>query len=256
MHMSNAERAVTVRRASSEFLRAAANMKLAEIRGGAEALAVLELEAGADPGAVRSAYRRLAKIYHPDAHADLVAASPDLAEVLDAIISALSVAKRLLLEPAAVRAPLGVPPPPARPGRPLRPGRGRDRERSASDWYADGLKLLAGHDPAGAAQRFGRAAELAPEDAEFRRALGEALSNVPGRRWLAIGPLEHAVRLDPDSTGAWFLLGEVRESTGDLRGAREAFATASALSPSDMRARLAVGRVTAALDGAGERART
>lgn len=244
--------------------------KLDEIRSGAPAHVVLEVAADATPVDIRAAYRGLAKAFHPDTNRALIDEAPGIAHDLDEVLFALSVARRQIIghsgPPGSVadarrqatqgrpdtvdrgsRARHKHPGPPAAATVPGPTRRHERREKSASDWYAEGRTLLAGRDPGGAAECFNRACQLEPGDAEYHRSMGEALAAAPGRRHDALAPLVEALRLDPNAEGTWFVLGEVREQLGALAGAREAYGRALALAPSNMRARLAVGRVTAAL---------
>lgn len=242
--------------------------KLDEIRTGAPPHVVLEVTAGARPVDVRGAYRRLAKAFHPDTNHQVIINAPGIEQDLDEVLCGFSAARRQLIghsgplgtvEARSHTPSPGVPHGRATTGSPetstRRPAaRGTDparrteqREKSASDWYREGRQLLASRDRSGAAACFAQARDLEPQDADYNRSIGEALSGEPGRLEEAMASLVEAVRLEPDSGGTWYLLGDVRERLGALVDAREAFSRALALSPSDMRARLAVGRVSAAI---------
>lgn len=250
--------------------------KLSEIRAGAPPHAILEVGPKANAVEVRDAFRRQAKAFHPDTNSELLASAPGIDESLEEIFRALTEARKAMIghsgalravsapkaeaaEARPARAPGAAPaPPPAsreagepapappRPGAEPRPQRKTKREKTAAEFYAEGLKSLAARDRVTAAADFGEAVARAPEDAEYRRALGEALAQIPGREAEAVEALSEAARLDPRGDGALYLLGELYERQKLLDEAAAAFRRVIDRSPSHLKAKMGLARVEAA----------
>lgn len=108
--------------------------------------------------------------------------------------------------------------------------------------YAAGLAALERGDFDAAATHLQHAVELAPDDAELARQLGEALS-AGGRLDEALAVLDAAARRHPDDPETLLDLGYARVAMGDTAGARAALERAVRARPDDPAIRRALGQV-------------
>lgn len=255
--------ALDAKEASAFFLRV--SRKVTEIEDGAPAHLILETRPTASPSETRSAYRRLAKVYHPDSVFRLIEQTPSLRHDLERILRALAAARKGMLarprpestDRARVAASessslaaggdgrLDAQPRGARRSTlsSRRPKRGK---QTASMAFAAGATAMAERDAHAAVGHFRTAVEMAPDDAEFLRALGEALLESAGDPAEIDEALSRSVEIDPKSVTAWLLLGEARERAGQIANARAAYESALALDPGHLRAALGLARTDAA----------
>ena len=91
-----------------------------------------------------------------------------------------------------------------------------------------------------AAQRFGEAVKLAPNDGEAHLWLGRALGDLNPAA--SVAEMEKAVKLSPRDAHAWSDLGEMRYRTAHVRAAGEAFSQAQKLNPQDPKAWMGIAK--------------
>ena len=98
------------------------------------------------------------------------------------------------------------------------------------DWFVRGTTLLESCNPEAAAELLGHAHRREPESASVLEALARALFDA--RRYTeAAGRFTELVEVSPDSDYARFGLGLARMRVGDLAGAVEQLALATAMRP-------------------------
>ena len=184
--------------------------------------AILGVPRGCDLGAVKTAYFRAAKRFHPDALASVGLA--DLRPQATTLFARVARAYATLSNPesrrdydaeldGSVRADA-------------------DRLASAESFYRKGEILMRAGDFAGALRFLRPAAELWPDEAAYQSGLGWALfKKTPSETPAARTHLERAVALDARNATALFRLGTVLRDLGETQSADDCRRRARKLDP-------------------------
>jgi tetratricopeptide (TPR) repeat protein len=174
--------------------------------------ALLGVATGADAAAIKAAYHRAAKSYHPDALAR-AGLDPDTRQRASRVFAEIGKAHATLSDPARRRdydASL------ASDGEVL----DADRLASAETNYRKGEILLRQGNFRGAVDYLRAAVELWPEEPAYQSALGWALfKKVPSDPQAAREHLERAAALDPRDAVAVSRLAAVRRELGEAEPA-------------------------------------
>ena len=195
-------------------------------RGAATSLdhyGLLGLESDATPAAIKKAYFRAAKQYHPDALARL--GLEDLKEGAEEVFTRVSQAFEILSDERRRRdydSSL----------RGEAPEIDTRRPAQAETSFRKGELLLRMGDFKGALEYLGPAVELWPEESAYQSALGWALYKKHPSEALEAQPhLDRAVELGPDDPVAHFRLGMVLRAAGEEESAARHLARAKQLDP-------------------------
>ncbi len=186
------------------------------------AFQILGIGIDADAADVEEAFFRIAKTYHPDRYLKFDDATKELARTLfDTVVKA----HRLVRDKGAGASD-------------VRPFDGRSLVPSvyalaASRHYEEGQALLAQGKFLEAADSFGRAVDLAPENGVFLASLAWASYQAEGPEALerTLGMLQEAIRFSPDHDRAYLYLGLVEQARGNLEKAGFAFQQALRCNP-------------------------
>ena len=201
-------------------------LRLHDLLGDADHYSVLGVETDAKPAAIKKAYFKAAKRFHPDKLARLGIA--DVREAAAEVFAALAEAHEVLSDPARRK----------QYDERLAGGDGADqvdvtRLAQAEGFFRKGEVLAKMGDFRGAAELFGNAVTAWPDESAYQAALGYALyKKSPPDLEKARGALEIAVNLQPGNAQAHQWLGLVLRSLGDVNGSAEHSARARKLDPS------------------------
>ncbi len=187
---------------------------------------LLGLEHDADTGAVKRAYLKAAKTYHPDALARSNL-DPEVRELATKVFAMIGKAHNTLLDPAqrseydAAISESGT-------------AIDADRLAQAETLYRKGEILMKQGNFKGALEFMKPAADLWPEECAYQSAAGWCLyKKTPPDIQTALGHLEQAVELGPEDHEAHVRLSVVLRAAGATEAADAAQARASQLDPAD-----------------------
>jgi DnaJ-domain-containing protein 1 len=250
------------------------DQKLSALDAGADHYAILEVERRASPDAVKSSYRELAKIFHPDRHGQLSSADPTVKASLERVFQAVSTAYSTLsdaharesydrtLADAMQRSARPAPPP--APHRTPRPARPPDRAPAppapspraawppppptpsgphleAGQLELLGARYLEDGDYERAVHAFRKGTSVDPESAGCHAGLGRALVAIEGLSPAAEASLRRALALDGCSVDLVVEVATVFAEHGRAEDARILMKRALRLDPANAAARRALG---------------
>jgi tetratricopeptide (TPR) repeat protein len=222
----------------------------------------LRIETTADLPAIKKAYFRMAKAYHPDRHFD--PAMADVKDKLESLFHRIHQAYEVLSNPAtredydrtSLVPPASQSTATASERHPGTNGENfKENAARANEWYQSGVKELKAGNYWGAVDSFGWATRLDPAKAQYFYYYGLSVSFIPRRKHEAEDYLRKALEIDPSKADYHLALGNLYLKSGLKAKALGVLNNAMSLFPDSPKVKEAImaagGRLGTAQDAKG-----